>query len=1649
MEQKRNSVKITKYISKAAIIIVALLFSTTFTAIGKNYYFSTSTGNDSRSSVQAQSQSTPWKTINKLNSVFSTLLPGDSILFKRGEVFYGSIIVGKSGTSFLPIVIGAYGTGAKPVISGFTTLTSWTSIGGGIYQSAVVAPVSQLNMVTLNNVQRAIGRYPNTGYLTFESHVVNSSITDNQLTSTPNWTNAEVVIKKAPYSLAKYKINSHVSSTINYTGSGTIPKDNFGYFIQNSPKTLDLLGEWYMDSKNNKFQMYFGSVSPSSYSIKVSTLDTLVECIRKGFITFTDLKFEGGNLAGLYLTDSPGTAILNCDIDNIGGRGIWAFTDNNIKIENCSINHCNMNAIYISCVNASIRNNIIKNIGLLPGMSDETGYTAIHLAGTPTGTIIEYNEIDSVGRNSIYLIGNSVTVKNNLINYFGLTLDDCAGIYTLSTSYTGRKITGNIILNGIGNREGTNSLTNFQSKGIFLDEPCSNVEITNNTVANCSLSGLHFNNSHDVIVNNNLFFNNKYQINIFHSSSFANDPTRNVSLNNNILFSKTAAQYTMSMYSVNKDIAQFGKADNNYYCRPMDDNNVIITQEGSTSTPRTLAGWQSFSGQDLHSKKSPQSITNDADLLFQYNASTISKKVTLSAVYIGVDGTVYTGSFMLSPYTSIVLIKSSNQSLNLGPTIQDQTFKINENSPNGTSVGNVIATTGVSGQTLTYSILSGNTNGAFSINSSTGALAVANSAILNFEVTPSFPLIVKVQVVGNSSLSAQATINVALINLNEKPVITSKTFSLSANSSNGTFVGNIVASDPDAGQTLTYSIVSGNINNSFALNTSTGVLTVANSAGLNYFITPTYSLVVKVTDNGVGNLNSQAVYTINLTSTIQCSATGYIAYQVWENIGNSVSVSSLTSNVNFPDNPTTSTLITSMEGTKNLGDSYGARIVGYICAPSTGSYIFWIASDDNGELWLSTDDQPVNKNKIAYVSGYTSSRQWDKYASQKSVSINLVQGQKYYIEALMKEATGGDNLAVGWLKPGQTGTIPSEIIPGTVLSPYTTVQNIPITSISLSSSTSIQIGSAVTLSATVLPVNATNNTLSWTSSKPAVANVNANGVVTGISPGSATITATSTDGSNKTATCVVTVEQPLCSATGNITYQVWNNIGSGVSVNSLTSNVNFPDNPTSSTLITSMEGTKNLGDEFGARIVGYICAPSTGTYTFWIASDDYGELWLSTDDQPTNKSKIAYVNGYTASRQWDKYASQKSATINLVQGQKYYIEALMKEATGGDNLAIGWLKPGQTGSVPSEVIPGAVLSPYSTVQIIAVSSISLPSTSTVQAGTTVALNASVLPVNATNNALVWSTNNMNIATVNSSGIVTGISPGVASITATSTDGSNKSATCIVTVEQPACSATGNITYQIWKNIGSSVSVSSLTSNINFPDNPTSSVLLTSMEGTTNFDDQYGARIVGYICAPSTGSYTFWIASDDNGELWLSTDDQPANKIKIAYVNGYTASRQWDKYTSQKSVAIDLVQGQKYYIEALMKESTGGDNLAVGWLKPGQTGNVPSEIVPGEVLSPFNNNQKKVELLNVDVPKVSIKVNVYPNPLNNDNLNINIENLNNEATLQIFSLTGVVCLSQTIQSSGTVLIDRSVFKSGLYIVKVFNTDFVVSSKLIVN
>lgn len=211
----------------------------------------------------------------------------------------------------------------------------------------------------------------------------------------------------------------------------------------------------------------------------------------------------------------------------------------------------------------------------------------------------------------------------------------------------------------------------------------------------------------------------------------------------------------------------------------------------------------------------------------------------------------------------------STGSANQSPIIQNQSFQLVENSSNGITVGSIVASDPDAGQTKTFSIISGNISGAFAMNASTGALTVANSTALNLTTNPTFLLIIQVQDNGTPSLNRQATITINLksagTTTNAPPVINNQSFSLSKSAPKGTEVGTVVASDPNAGQMLTYSIIAGNTNSGFAINSSTGKITVRNQYAYKYHSQQKlFQLSVKVVDNGAPALSNQAAISINI-----------------------------------------------------------------------------------------------------------------------------------------------------------------------------------------------------------------------------------------------------------------------------------------------------------------------------------------------------------------------------------------------------------------------------------------------------------------------------------------------------------------------------------------------------------------------------------------------------------------------------------------------------------------------------------------------------------------------------------------------------------------------------------------------------------------
>jgi len=187
--------------------------------------------------------------------------------------------------------------------------------------------------------------------------------------------------------------------------------------------------------------------------------------------------------------------------------------------------------------------------------------------------------------------------------------------------------------------------------------------------------------------------------------------------------------------------------------------------------------------------------------------------------------------------------------LNEYPILESYSFNIAENADSNAVVGTILATDPDNGQTLYYYITQGNYIDAFVLDSVTGIIHVLDSTKLDHEGNYSnFSLTIKVKDNGTPQLSAINYASITIDNVNEPPVIEQQTFHVYENASANTPVGNIQAVDEDAGSTMSFSVVSGNENNVFSLNTS-GALTVTYSDSIDYETKPVYSFVVEVSDN--------------------------------------------------------------------------------------------------------------------------------------------------------------------------------------------------------------------------------------------------------------------------------------------------------------------------------------------------------------------------------------------------------------------------------------------------------------------------------------------------------------------------------------------------------------------------------------------------------------------------------------------------------------------------------------------------------------------------------------------------------------------------------------------------------------------------------
>jgi hypothetical protein len=564
---------------------------------------------------------------------------------------------------------------------------------------------------------------------------------------------------------------------------------------------------------------------------------------------------------------------------------------------------------------------------------------------------------------------------------------------------------------------------------------------------------------------------------------------------------------------------------------------------------------------------------------------------------------------------------------------------------------------------------------------------------------------------------------------------------------------------------------------------------------------------------------------------------------------------------------------------------------------------------------------------------------------------------------------------------------------------------------------------------------------------------------------------------------------------GVITVKEFLDIGGGVTIADLTNSTKFPNNPDLVDYATYFEWPQSperditiappgdVKNNYGVQMQGYFYPPTTGDYIFKIASDDYGRLFLSTDDNPANKKLIALEPQWNPVRSFDS-TDRRNATnpennsqtytgtewptkdpvmggakITLQAGRAYYIEALMKEGGGGDNLAVAVQDPGFAidASLP---IPGQYLSSFGK-NSGPVSIVTQPASATVDEGTPVSF--SVEPDGTPPYTYQWRKNGANIdgatgqtysipfASFADNGakfsvVVTGAQGSVTSADATLTVNKDTTPPTLVaaygggdftsvrvefservdptsattagnysisggvtvsgaamindtTVRLTTSRQTGGQTYTLTvnnvKDMASAPNTIAPNSTIQF----NSAVFKTGLVAWERYDgggsitqfiddiannalpppnatwvtglfesgrglaDNYRGRGYAWFKPATTGNYVFIITVDDNARLFLSTDDNPANKKAIAAESQWSNNREWSSATEEQRSdsyaesewpsfwTITLQAGKSYYLEALWQEGGGGDGCEVTIIREGDAtpaNGTPASTAGGEL-----------------------------------------------------------------------------------------------------
>ena len=353
----------------------------------------------------------------------------------------------------------------------------------------------------------------------------------------------------------------------------------------------------------------------------------------------------------------------------------------------------------------------------------------------------------------------------------------------------------------------------------------------------------------------------------------------------------------------------------------------------------------------------------------------------------------------------------------------------------------------------------------------------------------------------------------------------------------------------------------------------------------------------------------------------------------------------------------------------------------------------------------------------------------------------------------------------------------------------------PVTGITITSasgSSTVDTGDTLQLTANVSPSNASDTSVTWSSSSTGIAKVSTTGLVTGVAAGTAVITAKANDGSNQSATFTVTVTKKVIKVT-KISLSANSLLMKTGRTATITATV-LPADATNQSLTwsSSVEGVATVDQ------TGKVTAIKEGTTVITATAKDDSGISASCTVQVTVPT--VKVTGITLNKTTASVVKGKTVALTATVTPDTATDKTVKWTTSNKNVAtvstdgVVTAKAAGTATITATAADGsgvkATCKITVTNPVVKVTKVTLnKTTASVVKGKTLTLTATVTPTTATNKKVTWKSSNTKIATVDPTGKVTAVAAGTATITCTAADGSGKSATCKITVTKPAVKVT--------------------------------------------------------------------------------------------------------------------------------------------------------------------------------------------------------------------------------------------------------------------